>query len=69
MKKNNKNAIPIESNLEWQGMNFNPYTGEKLSDTCPKCWVKNNKPYNCGFEKCIGKKLIIDEIKQAIDPI
>lgn len=37
--------------------NFSTITGEKLSNTCPNCWVKGYKPYNCGFEKCPGYKL------------
>lgn len=66
MKINSEDAIPNETISEWQGMNFNPHTGKKLNDTCTKCWVKNNKPYNCGSKKCIGKKLIINEIRQTI---
>lgn len=38
--------------------NFNPKTGKKLYDVCPKCWVKGNIPYRCGFDKCPGYKLI-----------
>lgn len=44
-------------------MNFSPFTGEKLHETCPNCWVKN-QPYNCGFEVCPGKKLMIEEMKE-----
>lgn len=42
---------------EQSDMNFNPNTGEKLHDICPRCWVKENKPFNCGFNTCPGYKL------------
>lgn len=37
--------------------NFSTSTGQKLNETCNKCWVKGNKPYNCGFDKCPGYRL------------
>lgn len=37
--------------------NFSTLTGEKLHETCPKCWVKGNKPFNCGFKTCPGYRL------------
>jgi hypothetical protein len=40
--------------------NFSSQTGEKLNETCPKCWIKN-KPYKCGFDKCPGHKLLVIE--------
>ncbi len=43
---------------EQSNTNFSPFTGEKLQRVCPKCWVKGNKPYNCGFKKCPGYKLL-----------
>lgn len=48
--------VEVQKQLE---ENFSPYTGEKLHDTCPNCWVKNNKPYNCGYDKCPGYKLFM----------
>ena len=47
-------AVPVQEQCD---MNFNPNTGEKLHDICPKCWVKGNKPFNCGFNTCPGYKL------------
>lgn len=46
--------VPVQEQCD---MNFNPNTGEKLHDICPKCWVKGNKPFNCGFNTCPGYKL------------
>ena len=46
--------VPVQEQCD---MNFNPNTGEKLHDICPKCWVKGNKPFNCGFTTCPGYKL------------
>ncbi len=46
--------VPVQEQYD---MNFNPNTGEKLHDICPKCWVKGNKPFNCGFNTCPGYKL------------
>ena len=45
--------VPVQEQCD---MNFNPNTGEKLHDICPKCWVKGNKPFNCGFNTCPGYK-------------
>ena len=47
--------VPVQ---EQSLSNFSPQTGIKLHETCPKCWVKN-KPYNCGFDKCPGYKLLV----------
>lgn len=47
--------VPVQEQCD---MNFNPNTGEKLHDICPKCWVKGNKPFNCGFNTCPGYKLV-----------
>ncbi|WP_234121146.1 hypothetical protein [Clostridium hydrogenum] len=46
--------VSVQEQLE---ENFSPYTGEKLHETCPNCWVKDNKPYNCGYNKCPGYTL------------
>ena len=46
--------VPVQEQCD---MNFNPNTGENLHDICPKCWVKGNKPFNCGFNSCPGYKL------------
>ena len=46
--------VPVQEQCD---MNFNPNTGEKLHDICRKCWVKGNKPFNCGFNTCPGYKL------------
>ena len=46
--------VPVQEQCD---MNFNTNTGEKLHDICPKCWVKGNKPFNCGFNTCPGYKL------------
>lgn len=50
--------VPVQ---ELENMNFNPYTGVKLHNTCPKCWVKNDKSYKCGFGKCPGLRLLVIE--------
>lgn len=47
--------VPVQEQLH---MNFNPKTGEKMNDICPRCWVKGNKPFNCGFNTCPGYKLL-----------
>ena len=31
--------VPVQEQCD---MNFNPNTGEKLHDICPKCWVRIN---------------------------
>lgn len=36
--------------------NFCPRCGKKRQEVCNPCWVKN-KPYNCGYDKCPGRKL------------
>lgn len=56
-KKETAQEVPVQEQLQ---TNFNPLTGEKLHETCPNCWVKH-KPYNCGYDKCPGRKLIVYE--------
>ncbi|MPN11831.1 hypothetical protein SDC9_159139 [bioreactor metagenome] len=45
---------PVQEQLK---ANFSSQTGEKLHEECPQCWMKDNKVYNCGFEKCPGFNL------------
>lgn len=52
-------------NTRTSSKNFSSKSGLKLHEECPSCWVKNNKPYNCGFDKCPGLKLHILEINQV----
>ncbi|AAK79906.1 hypothetical protein BJV85_002046 [Clostridium acetobutylicum] len=52
-----KQTAPEVKSQEQLEENFSSDTGEKLHDGCPKCWVKNNKSYNCGYDKCPGYKL------------
>lgn len=54
IKKEVAPEVPVQKQLE---ENFSSYTGEKLHDVCPNCWVKDNKSYNCGYDKCPGYKL------------
>ncbi len=58
MSENEKTPQEV-SREEW---NFSPFTGEKLNNTCPNCWVKK-RPYNCGHEMCPGNKLLTEEVK------
>lgn len=60
-KKETAQEVPVQEQME---SNFSQYTGKKLNDTCPKCWVKRNKSYNCGYNKCPGYKLLVLEINQ-----
>jgi len=30
----------------------------KLHEVCPCCWIKNDKPYNCGLDECLGRKML-----------
>ncbi len=57
MSENKKPPQDVLDQGEW---NFSPLTGEKLNDICPNCWVKN-QPYNCAYDICPGKKLLIRE--------
>ncbi len=41
--------------------NFCQSCSAKLKEVCD-CWVKK-KPYNCGYDKCPGLQLIVEEIK------
>ncbi len=41
--------------------NFSHVTGEKINDVYSNCWVKK-QPYNCGYNKCPGYKLILTNI-------
>lgn len=41
--------------------NFCEHCGSKIAETCPRCWVKNEQPYNCGLEKCPGYRLHVIE--------
>lgn len=50
--------VPVQEQFN---MNFNPNTGVKLQETCPRCWVKGNISYNCGFDKCPGYRLFTIE--------
>jgi hypothetical protein len=43
--------------------NFCEYCGVKLCDTCPQCWMKEKKPYNCGQEKCPGYRLLTKQFR------
>ncbi|WP_291636475.1 hypothetical protein [Clostridium sp.] len=58
---NEKEAAQEGSVQEQSKRNFSAHTGKKLNEVCPKCWVKGNKPYNCGFDKCPGHRLSILE--------
>lgn len=51
--------VPVQEQFE---ENFNPETGIKLYDVCPKCWVKGDIPYQCGFSKCPGYKILTKKI-------
>lgn len=42
-------------------LNFCKYCGTKISEICPRCWMKKGQPYSCGFEKCPGYKLPLIE--------
>lgn len=57
-KKVTAQEVPVQEQLQ---ANFSQHTGKKLNETCPKCWVKEYKPYNCGFDKCPGYKLLTIE--------
>lgn len=57
--KETAQEVPVQEQFE---ENFNPETGIKLYDVCPKCWVKGDIPYQCGFSKCPGYKLLTKEI-------
>lgn len=59
MSGNKKTPQDVLNQGEW---NFSPFTGKKLNDVCPNCWVKK-RPYNCGQEKCPGYKLLAEEVK------
>ncbi|MBY7009426.1 hypothetical protein FDC58_17015 [Clostridium botulinum] len=60
--KENENKTALEVSVQEQfNTNFSSITGEKNSSICPKCWVKK-QPYNCGYDKCPGYKLLINEI-------
>ena len=48
-----------------QPSNFSKYTGDKINETCPRCWLKGYNPYNCGFIKCPGNRLFILEKSKA----
>ncbi|MCX8167306.1 MAG: zinc-ribbon domain-containing protein [Candidatus Micrarchaeota archaeon] len=41
--------------------NFCEHCGSKISETCPKCWIKKGQPYNCHYNDCPGYKLFILE--------
>lgn len=62
IKKETAQEVPVQ---EQQNFNFSPLTGKKLHETCPRCWVKDNQPYKCGYEKCPGHKLIALEKSKA----
>lgn len=58
--ENEKEITAQEDSVQEQStINFSPETGKKLNEICQKCWVKGNKPYNCGFNICPGYKLLI----------
>ena len=58
MSENKKTPQDVRDQGEW---NFSPITGEKLKATCPNCWIKK-QPYNCGYKKCPGYKLMLVNI-------
>lgn len=45
--------------------NFCKYCGTKITEICLHCWRKNEGPYNCGFNKCPGYRLLLEEISKA----
>lgn len=61
MCKEKNILVAREVSDQEQLYNFNPNTGEKLHDVCPRCWVKGDKPYKCGFDKCPGYELLAIE--------
>lgn len=62
-KKQQCKSCGAENVLE---ANFCANCGKKLSEVCPKCWLKKEQPYNCGYEKCPGYRLYVIEMLKAL---